>query len=237
MSRPVRPLTSSAKDAAGAAAVLKDAFAADPIMRALLPGDVYENHADTLYRKHAGLAAAAGASYVLEDEAGDVKCVALWELPEAPGVVRVLPRLLGVFAWCVWTLGVRTTVRLLKFQQFMESENEKHAGIGAYKLTDIGTAKDFRGRGAGNAIMAPMLARADAERKPCFLGSSNPRNLTFYKRLGFEVVAEAYPLKDWPDLEGDGPVMTFMYRAVPPSDDASDDPGAARPASGAEGRD
>lgn len=41
----------------------------------------------------------------------------------------------------------------------------------------------------GVAAVAPVLARIDDDGLPCGLVSSNPRNLSFYARLGFEVAA------------------------------------------------
>jgi ribosomal protein S18 acetylase RimI-like enzyme len=39
---------------------------------------------------------------------------------------------------------------------------------------------------------------------PCYLESSNPRNVPLYERHGFEVTAEHWL--------PDGPVMTYMWR-------------------------
>ena len=54
-----------------------------------------------------------------------------------------------------------------------------------------------------------MLERADRERLPVYLESSNPRNLTFYYRYGFE---------DWNerlDMPEGGPSMQKMLRPSP----------------------
>jgi hypothetical protein len=51
-----------------------------------------------------------------------------------------------------------------------------------------------------------MLERCDRERLPAFLESSNPRNLPFYRRLGFEVT------KTLP-LPAGGPTIDLMRRA------------------------
>jgi predicted N-acetyltransferase YhbS len=46
-----------------------------------------------------------------------------------------------------------------------------------------------QGKGLGNLLLQPILARADAQGLPCMLESGNERNLTFYERIGFEVAA------------------------------------------------
>ncbi len=47
-----------------------------------------------------------------------------------------------------------------------------------------------QGKGVGGALMSYGLAKCDRLQMPAFLGSSNPMNLPFYKRLGFVQVAE-----------------------------------------------
>jgi ribosomal protein S18 acetylase RimI-like enzyme len=71
-------------------------------------------------------------------------------------------------------------------------------------LAILGVRAELRGRGAGGALLEPGLARADADGLPCYLESSNPRNVGLYERHGFEVTAE-HRLPD-------GPVMTYMWR-------------------------
>ena len=67
----------------------------------------------------------------------------------------------------------------------------------AHSLTDshwtlqyFGARSAHQGRGLGALAVAPILAECDADGLPCGLISTNPRNLTFYARHGFRVVAE-----------------------------------------------
>jgi GNAT superfamily N-acetyltransferase len=59
-----------------------------------------------------------------------------------------------------------------------------------WTLQYIGVRDRGRGRGLGAAAVAPMLAAADRDGLPTGLTSTNGRNLTFYERHGFRVVAE-----------------------------------------------
>ena len=63
-----------------------------------------------------------------------------------------------------------------------------------------------QGHGAGSALLRPVLDRCDAENVAAYLDSSCDRNLPFYGRLGFAVVAEV-------PLPGGGPVMRALVRA------------------------
>lgn len=46
-----------------------------------------------------------------------------------------------------------------------------------------------QGRGVGSRLMEHCLRIVDGDRLPAFLESPNPRNLSFYERHGFTVVA------------------------------------------------
>ena len=48
-----------------------------------------------------------------------------------------------------------------------------------------------QGRGVGGKLLQPVLQRADASRTACYLETEAERNLAFYERHGFRVVAEA----------------------------------------------
>ena len=43
----------------------------------------------------------------------------------------------------------------------------------------------FHFRSGPTGVNGYVLARADADRLGCYLESSNPRNLPFYRRIGF----------------------------------------------------
>jgi GNAT superfamily N-acetyltransferase len=71
-------------------------------------------------------------------------------------------------------------------------------------LAILGVRPERTGRGLGGALLEPGLARADAEGMPSYLENSNPRNVPFYERHGFDVVAEHWL--------PNGPVLTYMWR-------------------------
>lgn len=66
-----------------------------------------------------------------------------------------------------------------------------------------------RGRGVGAELVAPVLRICDEQGWPAYLESSNPRNVSFYERHGFEAMAEIRP-------EG-GPPLLGMWRPAPRS--------------------
>jgi ribosomal protein S18 acetylase RimI-like enzyme len=54
----------------------------------------------------------------------------------------------------------------------------------------IGVDPARQGQQLGDKLMDHSLARCDADRLPAHLESSNPRNLGFYQRHGFEILGK-----------------------------------------------
>lgn len=74
-----------------------------------------------------------------------------------------------------------------------------------FYLSLLGTHTDYRGLGIGMELLTANLSGIDALQMPAYLESTNPRNLTRYASVGFEV----YGTFDLPD---DGPTVTTMWR-------------------------
>eukprot|EP00633_Aureoumbra_lagunensis_P008227 CAMPEP_0197307294 /NCGR_PEP_ID=MMETSP0891-20130614/4899_1 /TAXON_ID=44058 ORGANISM="Aureoumbra lagunensis, Strain CCMP1510" /NCGR_SAMPLE_ID=MMETSP0891 /ASSEMBLY_ACC=CAM_ASM_000534 /LENGTH=218 /DNA_ID=CAMNT_0042790505 /DNA_START=207 /DNA_END=859 /DNA_ORIENTATION=+ len=204
------------KDVKSPSLALKSAFQEDPLIRAFFPDDeVYETKVHLLFEKQVEIMGALGMTYVVENSDGEVKCAALWEPAQSP--VWLYFYIFKFIAFLVWNFGFATARRLSKIFFDMEAQRHKRAP-NAYHLAILGTSSDFQGRGAGSKALAPMLNRADAEKIPCYLESSNPKNVPFYERHGFKIICQLYPLQQWPEYEKNnekGPVVTLMYRQVP----------------------
>jgi GNAT superfamily N-acetyltransferase len=97
---------------------------------------------------------------------------------------------------------------LARFGAFMEQAATTHdrimSGLHWY-LMILGIDPPQQGRGLGSALIQSTLTRADDAGLPCFLETAKERNLTFYRRHGFEVADEQ-------TIEGGGPVMWSMVR-------------------------
>ena len=74
-----------------------------------------------------------------------------------------------------------------------------------FALHSLAVDAAAQGRGIGAALLAPVLARCDEDGLLAHLTSSAARNVPFYERQGFRVVAET-------ELPGGGPVMRSMIR-------------------------
>lgn len=63
-----------------------------------------------------------------------------------------------------------------------------HPKYSHWYLPFLGVEPRYQGRGYGTALMQPILNQCDRDRIPAYLESSNPTNIPFYERHGFEVL-------------------------------------------------
>jgi ribosomal protein S18 acetylase RimI-like enzyme len=165
-------------------AVLARAFQDDPMWRWALGRDGTDERRVRLERFFGGIARVLQARHELIFTAGDdVAGAAVWMPPgqwhfRLVDEARLAPTVLRAF-------GATGTVRLL---QLLTGVERAHLREPHYYLFAIGADPAYQGRGVGAALLAPMLARCDAEKLPAYLESSNPANLSFYRRHGFEAL-------------------------------------------------
>ena len=195
------------RDARPAARAMAEAFAEDPLLWAYLGKKPTEG----LFRWVQWVSSESypGLSSVVADEKRErVLSAALWEEPNL--TMGAALRYLATFAYVFWTTGLVRGFRMAQGFLEMESKRLKHAPT-ALHLMFCGTVASAQGKGLGSVVVRRVLDVSDARGVACYLESSNPRNLPFYKRLGFEVVEEIYPCERWSD-KGRGPVCTLMLR-------------------------
>lgn len=59
-----------------------------------------------------------------------------------------------------------------------------------WSLEALGIRPEAQRQGLGSRLMRPILERADSEGVDCYLETSNPANVAFYGRFGFEVTTD-----------------------------------------------
>lgn len=101
-------------------------------------------------------------------------------------------------------LGLARFRRGLSVMERMEREHprEQH-----WYLNLLGVDPDLQACGIGSALVAAGLARADEDGSGAYLETSNPRNLSLYRRHGFEVTNTF-------DFGPDTPTVWLMWRAA-----------------------
>lgn len=191
----------SPHEADAVATTLASAFAEDPLMAWLMPDRGLPDRLRRFFLINIKSNFRTGKDdmYVTDDGRG----VALWSPPgkwrlPPTEIMRSTPDMVRIFG--------RRLVRALRTLTAVEG---KHPHDEHWYLAVLGTHADFRGKGKGGEVLAPILRRCDEEGIPAYLESSNPRNIPFYVRQGFEPLEAIH-------VTPDAPVITPMRREPRP---------------------
>lgn len=173
-------------------ATLLTAFTADPLARWMFPEPAaYLNYFARVLDHYAGGAFEYGSAYRTDDFTGS----AMWLPPGAGPDEEALGAVLEE--------GVPVDRRAEIFA-LLDEVGAAHPEEPHWFLPAIGVDPVSQGSGVGAALMACSLERCDADHTVAYLESTNPRNISFYERLGFDVIGRMQV--------GDSPVLTAMRR-------------------------
>ncbi len=191
----IRVRRATSTDARAVSAVLARSFATNPFIRWILPDDAhYQRVGDSFFRLAVDNELAHGEVFTDDNYGG----AALWLPPGAPTPGLLQQLRMGVRLWRA--IGTRTPVAVGALTKFENSRpKEPH-----WYLTVLGTDPSMQGRGVGSTLIAPILSRCDEDGVDAYLESSNPKNVPFYQRFGFEVSGQI-------DYRG-GPTVPLMLR-------------------------
>ena len=152
------------------------AFAADPVARWSWPNShQYLINMPSLTRAFGGRAFAHHGAHTTDGYAG----AALW-LP--PGVTPDEEALGEIMQ--------RTVAEAIRDDVFavFEQMARYHPGEPHWYLPLIGVDPAHQGRGHGDALMTYALQQCDRDHMAAYLESTNPRNISLYRRHGFEAL-------------------------------------------------
>ncbi len=93
--------------------------------------------------------------------------------------------------WLPFGFGLRGFRRLTAYDDVARRLHHTYAPGPHWYLAVIAVDTGLQGRGIGSALMRPMLDRADAERKACWLDTHQEQNVRLYQRHGFEIAERA----------------------------------------------
>jgi ribosomal protein S18 acetylase RimI-like enzyme len=189
-----------AADVPDLAAVLSRSFHDDPLMTFLFP-DQATRDADlhVLFTLAASAGLRRGHTYVLAEPAGEIAGAAIWSPPE---VEPLSDDETGPLVDAI--VGRYGDEGLMRIGAMSEAMDANHPDSPHLYLFIVGVDPSRQGNGLGERLLAPTLAHCDATGTAAYLESTNPRNIGFYQRLGFDTVSEFHP-------EG-GPLLTGMWR-------------------------
>jgi ribosomal protein S18 acetylase RimI-like enzyme len=168
------------------------AFSRDPVMRWMYPAaEQYLTHFPRFAEAFGGPAFEAETAWCVSDGSG----AALW-LPSG-----VHPDGDGIEAVAYGTVAEEKHDTM---GRIFEKMGEWHPEEPHWYLAIIGVDAAHQGRGLGARLMEAALERCDAEGLIAYLESSNPANVSLYRRHGFEVIGEIQA--------GDAPPIQPMLR-------------------------
>jgi ribosomal protein S18 acetylase RimI-like enzyme len=126
---------------------------------------------------------------------GEILGCARW-LPPGRPTVHVGPMLRALVAT---PLRVReATNRFFAYGRAVEAMRARAVPEPHWYLAGIGVEPSRQRQGIGAALLAPGIDAADAAGLPAALLTNSERNLSFYRRHGFEVVLEGHTPEDGP---------------------------------------
>ena len=176
-----RPLTRGLSDRA--TTTMAQAFSADPMFAWMFPDPARRTQSlEQLF----GVLVAYSLRYGHVMESDDAMAVAAWMPPG--GKVTLTGMIRTGMLKVPFQIGLRPFAQFMKANEIMEKLHRRYVPEPHWYLFGIGVDPELQGRGLGTALVREGLARADAEGCPCYLETSEERNLAFYERHGFEVV-------------------------------------------------
>lgn len=167
------------------------AFATDPVIRWILP-DAREflRHYPGFADAFSGLAIDQGTAYVTDD----LEAVAMWLAPEAEIDQDRLQ---------AYVTENFPPAALADVGAVMEQLAQYHPHD-AWYLPFIGVDVNYQRQGLGAALLKTMTRQLDEDGSFAYLESTNPANVSLYRRHGFEALGEVQV--------GASPVFTPMLR-------------------------
>jgi len=180
---------------------LERAFSPDPLFTWVFPASATRPAA---LQRFLRVPLEYGLRYGRVTTSHEGKAACVW-LPPGPGVT--IPRMIrsGMLGVPLRT-GVRPFVTFMTANETMDAIHKARVPEPHWYLMIVGVDPELQGHGVGSAIIREGLALADRESQPCYLETSERRNLAFYERLGFVVLEET-------TLGKGGPKAWAMRRA------------------------
>ncbi|MCH8685740.1 GNAT family N-acetyltransferase [Pedomonas mirosovicensis] len=183
-------------DVEAAAATLSAAFADYPWTRHTVAAD---HHVERLRQLQLLFLSRIALPYGRVWVTDDCEAVAVWSTPEgAAEVDRTFAELEAEFSKLAGDRAKAWEEAEAELAPFRPQEP-------VWLLATIGVDPSRQGQGLGTAVIRPGLKAAEAAGIPAYLETASLRNVAFYERLGFRVLAEV-------QLPANGPRTWCMMR-------------------------
>ena len=174
------PRRATLDDAACLSKLFASAFEEDPLF-------------DYMVRPGAGRAAALEIFFREILRARDIPQGEVWMSPDGhacvcwlkPDARRSPGGLIQKIGWLPFFIRVYGLARFTRAIAIMQAMEKSHPREPCFYLTFIASSPEFHGLGLGSRILKATLRQIDAAGMAAYVESSNPKNATFYERVGF----------------------------------------------------
>lgn len=165
---------------------LERAFSTDPMFTWIFPDPGKRSQS---LRRLNRVPLVFGRRYGRVTQAHGAMATAIWLPPGRAMTVGEMARagILGV----PFRVGFRAFARFMGALDTMGRLHKQYVPEPHWYLLVLGVDPQLQGRGLGSALVREGLARADQANCPCYLETSNERNLAFYERHGFTMLESA----------------------------------------------
>lgn len=174
-------------DIGAAADMFSRAFYNDPFSRYAFPDlkerDLklpYMNQFSLYYGLRYGVAYTPSEKY----EGG-----AIWIPPGKVGM-SIFGFLLSGCLTPVIKMGLKTEMKMLPLDNFMEAKHKKLVPFPHWYLALLGVDPEYQKQGYASKLLYPMLEKFDKENMPCYLETDSEKNYLMYQYFGFEIIDE-----------------------------------------------
>jgi ribosomal protein S18 acetylase RimI-like enzyme len=170
-----------------AAAMLTRAFQDDPLYRAVLPeAEKRRKLLFWLHDKMLRYCSLYGTMYSLPSLEG----AACW-LPPGQTEITIGRILRSGLIGMPLRMGPAAYMRMSAYMERSNELRRRNSPDAHWYLWVLGVDLPHQGKGIGGRLIRPVLEQADASGTVCYLETETERNLAFYARHGFRVVADA----------------------------------------------
>ena len=158
------------------ARLLTAAFAADPVMRWLIPDNTYDKVAPRFFREIVSRSVISGECITTQQ----TQAVAIWQQSDqTPAFTQHLFYLIRV----LWAMR-RYLGRSFHLQKHLTGCQPSAPYV---HLTYLAAEPSDQGKGLGSALLSALTSEAKHKQRPVYLECTNEKNVSFYRAHGFDV--------------------------------------------------
>jgi ribosomal protein S18 acetylase RimI-like enzyme len=177
-----------------AAEMLSRAFRDDAILRHYFPDESeWRRVAPSFFSIPVYCGVRYGEAYATS---ASYEGAAVW-LPSDAWPLSFLKLVRAVPLSFLFALGRYGGYRMKAAGKHIDAVHRRLAPFRHWYLQVVGVDPPFQGKGCLSRLLRPMLARMDEEGVPCYLETTNPRNVPVYEHYGFRLLEQnAIPRTD-----------------------------------------